>query len=131
MANLFNGLVVGTDNADESYVGYFTKWGDGAFDINPLGNLCKCHVYGLAEVLGVPQSIIDKAPSAGLWDGQTDEQEMGFSYEDLDQFILCGENRSSPISQYTIDKMLKMNFKSYHKRVPAPVYEPKFKIKEG
>ena len=86
-ANLYNRLVVGTGNRDERYIGYFTKWGDGAADIMPLANLSKAEVYEMSEFLGVPKKIIDKAPSAGLWEDQTDEKEMGFTYQQLDDFI--------------------------------------------
>src|SRR6476646_10036791 len=79
IANSLNYLVVGTGNRSELMIGYFTKYGDGAVDLLPLGRLLKSEVRELAVDLEVPQSIIDKAPSAGLWDGQTDEEEMGFS----------------------------------------------------
>jgi NAD+ synthase len=72
-------------------VGYFTKYGDGGVDIMPLGNLVKGQVRELASFLGIPQQIIDKPPSAGLWEGQTDEDELGFSYEELDRYLLTGE----------------------------------------
>ncbi len=86
-----NYLVVGTDNWSEFKVGYFTKYGDGGVDIAPLGRLVKTEVKKLAEHLGIPEKIINKKPSAGLWKGQTDEKEMGVSYEELDQYILTGE----------------------------------------
>jgi NAD+ synthase len=72
-------------------VGYFTKYGDGGVDIMPLGNLVKGQVRELAGFLGIPKPIIEKPPSAGLWKGQTDEGELGFSYDELDRFLLTGE----------------------------------------
>lgn len=90
-ANLYGYLVAGTGNRSELAVGYFTKYGDGGVDLLPLGGLVKGEVRALAEELGVPRPIIDKPPSAGLWAGQTDEDEMGFSYADLDRYLLTGE----------------------------------------
>lgn len=79
--------VLGTGNASELAVGYFTKYGDGGVDLLPLGNVTKTRVRELAHALGVPQRIIDKPPSAGLWEGQTDEGEMGVSYAALDAYL--------------------------------------------
>ncbi len=90
VANQMNYLVAGSGNRSEISIGYFTKHGDAGADILPLGNLVKKEVRELARYLGVPQAIIDKAPSAGLWLGQTDESEMGFSYDTLDRYILTG-----------------------------------------
>ena len=90
-ANRLNYLVVGSSNRSELGVGYFTKYGDGGVDIIPLGNLVKGQVRELASFLGIPQQIIDKPPSAGLWEGQTDEDELGFSYEELDRYLLTGK----------------------------------------
>ncbi|SFR15159.1 NAD(+) synthase [Desulfoscipio geothermicus] len=84
-------LVVGTGNRSEITVGYFTKYGDGGVDLLPIANLVKKQVVELAEYLGVPQPIIDKPPSAGLWAGQNDEKEMGIAYEELDKYILTGQ----------------------------------------
>ena len=90
-AQLTNRLVIGTGNLSEIVMGYFTKWGDGANDFNPIKTICKAQVYIIAKRLGVPQAIIDKKPSADLWDEQTDKKEMGLSYEQIDTFILSGE----------------------------------------
>jgi len=79
-----NRLVVGTTNRSELLMGYMTKFGDGAEDLMPLRNIYKTQVWQLARIMGVPRSIIEKAPTAGLWKGQTDEQEMGVTYHDLD-----------------------------------------------
>jgi NAD+ synthase len=89
-ANQLKYLVIGSGNRSELTVGYFTKHGDSGVDILPLGNLVKKEVRELAKFLKIPSEIIDKAPSAGLWEGQTDEGEMGFSYEALDNYILTG-----------------------------------------
>ena len=86
-ANVENLLVVGTGNKTELLTGYFTKWGDGAADIEPLGDLYKTDVIKLAKELGIPKKIIEKPPSAGLWEGQTDEEELGISYEELDRIL--------------------------------------------
>ena len=82
-------IVVGTSNLSERMMGYFTKYGDGACDISPLAGLYKTQVRQLASFIGVPCDIISKPPSAGFWEGQTDEEEMGISYTDLDK-VLCG-----------------------------------------
>ena len=89
-ANRLSYLVVGSSNRCELGVGYFSKFGDGGVDIMPLGNLVKAQVRDLARHLGIPREIIDKPPSAGLWEGQTDEQEMGLTYEQLDAYFTAG-----------------------------------------
>ncbi len=81
------GLVCGTSNKTELLLGYSTRWGDAAFDLDPLGDLYKCHVRALAEHLGVPRAIIDKPPSADLFPGQTDEADLGLSYDDADRVL--------------------------------------------
>ncbi|MCL2844723.1 MAG: NAD(+) synthase [Chitinivibrionia bacterium] len=86
-----NLLVAGTSNKSERYMGYFTKWGDGGCDFNPIADLTVGEVYELLRFLGAPEQIIEKAPSAGLFDGQTDETEMGISYANIDNFLLTGE----------------------------------------
>jgi len=89
-ATQLNYLVVGTGNRSEISIGYFTKYGDGAADILPLGNLVKNQVRELAVYLDIPKEIIQKPPSAGLWAGQTDEEEMGITYDELDRYLLTG-----------------------------------------
>lgn len=84
-------LVVGTDNAAEWYTGYFTKFGDGGVDLVPLVHQTKGEVRELAAVLGVPDEVINKQPSAGLWEGQTDENEMGTSYATIDKYLRGNE----------------------------------------
>jgi NAD+ synthase len=91
LANRLCYLVVGTSNRSELSVGYFTKYGDGGVDIMPLGNLVKSQVRQLAIHLGIPEEIIAKPPSAGLWAGQTDEREMGITYQELDRYLASGE----------------------------------------
>jgi NAD+ synthase len=86
-ANMDGRLVVGTGNKSELLMGYFTKWGDGGADILPIGDLYKTQVREMARSIGVPEKVIEKEPSAGLWEGQTDESEMGISYDDLDQVL--------------------------------------------
>lgn len=109
-------LVVGTDNWSELKIGYFTKHGDGGIDLAPLGSLVKNEVKKLAEVLEIPAEIIEKKPSAGLWDGQTDESEMGFSYQELDQYILTGEAEPE-----VKEKIEKLSAKNSHKVAPVPI----------
>jgi NAD+ synthase len=84
-------LVAGTGNRSETAMGYFTKWGDGACDFNPIADLTVREVLELGAFLGVPQEILSKAPSAGLWVGQTDEQEMGITYDAIDTYLLDHE----------------------------------------
>ena len=111
-----NYLVIGTDNWSELKVGYFTKHGDGGVDIAPLGRLVKTEVRELAGHLGIPEKIINKPPSAGLWEGQTDEAEMGISYEVLDNYILTGK-----ASQEKQEKIEDMSRKNSHKLDPIPM----------
>lgn len=86
-ANSMNGLVIGTGNKTELMLGYETKFGDGGCDIEPIGDLYKTEVFELAKYLGVPDCIINKAPSAELWEGQTDEGEIGMSYAEMDGIL--------------------------------------------
>jgi len=91
LANQLQYMVVGSSNRDELTVGYFTKYGDGGVDIIPQGNLVKAQVRDMAVFLGIPQEVIDKPPSAGLWPGQTDEADLGLSYQEIDRYLLTGE----------------------------------------
>ena len=96
-AKQLKALVVGTENKSEHLLGYFTRFGDEASDIEPLRNLYKTQVYQLAEYLGVPQPILDKPPTAGLWQGQTDEGEFGFTYQEADEILfLHSEAKKTP-----------------------------------
>jgi len=122
-ANSLNYLVAGTGNKSEIVVGYFTKHGDGGVDMLPLGNLLKRDVVKLAEELNVPRSIIARPPSAGLWEGQTDESEMGITYEKLDEAIASIEkNDTKGIDKKILEKVKKMMAVSRHKRVSAPIF---------
>ena len=85
-----NRLVSGTGNRSEGYMGYFTKWGDGACDFNPIADLTVTEIYEFLRYLGAPVAILTKAPSAGLFDGQTDELEMGITYQAIDSYLLEG-----------------------------------------
>lgn len=93
----FKGLVIGTGNKTEIMLGYSTLYGDGAHALNPIGDLYKAQVRQLSRAVGVPQPIIDKPPSADLWAGQTDEQELGFTYEEADKLLyLLVDQRYTP-----------------------------------
>ena len=112
------GLVIGTDNADERYVGYFTKHGDGACDILPIAHLIKGEVVEACKLYGIRDSLAERVPTAGLYEGQTDEKEMGVSYKDLDAFLLGADIPEAPKAR--IDYLHKI---SEHKRkdIPTPV----------
>ncbi|PYI50744.1 ammonia-dependent NAD(+) synthetase [Paenibacillus flagellatus] len=110
-----NLLVVGTDHASEAITGFFTKYGDGAVDITPLSSLNKRQVRQLAQRLGVPQPILDKAPTAGLWEGQTDEKELGISYDDNSDYL-----EGKDIDPAAKEKLEKQYLKTEHKRSPIP-----------
>ncbi|MGI6631912.1 MAG: NAD(+) synthase [Bacillota bacterium] len=114
-ANLMNYLVVGSSNRDEIYVGYSTKYGDGGVDIQPLASMTKGEVREMSSYLGVPRRIVERVPSAGLWPGQTDEQEMGISYEDLDAYLL-----GRPVPEDVKGKILRRHRNSEHKRRMPP-----------
>ncbi|HPT78487.1 MAG TPA: NAD(+) synthase [Candidatus Atribacteria bacterium] len=113
-----NRLVAGTGNRSEYHMGYFTKWGDGAYDFNPIADLTVTEIYEFLRYLQVPEQIITKAPSAGLFDGQTDENEMGISYKSIDEFLLTGkvgEQEKVIIERY--------HNASHHKRRPPLAYK--------
>ena len=119
IAQAHNLLVLGTSNRSEIVMGYFTKWGDGAADVEPLKNFTKTEVRIIAKNIGVPQKIIDKAPSADLWNGQTDESEMGISYKDIDNYCLFpktvdDQNIISIIEKAKMRNKHKMNVFSFN-----------------
>jgi NAD+ synthase len=117
-ANSLNYLVAGTGNRSEITLGYFTKYGDGGVDLLPIGHLLKSEVRALARELGVPNPVIEKAPTAGLWMGQTDEGEMGFSYEDLERYLVEG----APAVPETVAKRIEeLRRTSEHKRALPPI----------
>ena len=113
-----NRLVAGTGNRSEAYVGYFTKWGDGAHDFNPISDLTVKEIYEFLRWLKAPACIIEKAPSAGLFDGQTDEQEMGITYDELDAYLF-----SEPVSDAAKETIQRMHARSEHKRAGIKRYE--------
>ena len=112
-----NRLVAGTGNRSEAYMGYFTKWGDGASDFNPISDLTATEVFAFLTYLDAPRSIIEKAPSAGLFDGQTDEAEMGVTYAAIDRFLLTGEVNEA--DKAVIDRY---HSRSEHKRRPISTF---------
>jgi NAD+ synthase len=116
-ANVHNHLVLGTGNRSEATVGYTTKYGDSACDISPIAHLTKRQVRLVAGIIGVPDKIIDKAPSAGLWYNQTDEEEMGFTYEQLDNYILTGTSCDKIIDE----RIIKLSKKNMHKNLLPPM----------
>ena len=113
-----NRLVAGTGNKCERFMGYFTKWGDGAYDFNPIGDLTVSEIYDFLKFLGVKGSIIEKAPSGGLYDGQTDEKEMGVSYEAIEKYI-----SEEPVSETEKEIISRYHKNSHHKRQLPPIYE--------
>jgi NAD+ synthase len=117
-ANGINGLVLGTGNKTEIAIGYCTKYGDAGVDILPIGNLYKTEVRTLAKYLGVPQEIIDAPPTAGLWAGQTDEIELGISYERLDKILFALENKKklSGFDKADVSKVKEFIKNTEHKR---------------
>lgn len=118
LANSLNYLVAGTGNRSEITLGYYTKYGDGGVDVLPIGQLLKSEVRALARELGVPDRIVDKPPTAGLWVGQTDEAEMGFSYDALEQYLAHGANAvGAEIAQRIED----LRESSEHKREMPPI----------
>lgn len=123
VANTLNYLVAGTGNRSELSIGYFTKYGDGGVDLLPLGELLKSEVREAARDLGVPEPVIEKAPSAGLWLGQTDEAEMGFTYAELENYLNTGAETVSPALAMRIERLIRT---SEHKRAlpPTPGAKP-------
>lgn len=117
IANSLNYLVAGTGNRSELYLGYFTKYGDGGVDLLPIGGLLKSEVNAMAKELGVPRAIIDKPPTAGLWMGQTDEAEMGFSYAMLEAYIKKG---ASAVPANVAARIEQLRSTSDHKRAMPP-----------
>ena len=108
-------LVLGTDNAAEVHVGYFTKYGDGAADLAPIAELTKGEVYLASKILGVPESILKRTPTAGLFSGQTDEGELGVTYAELDDYLL-----GRKVDQKVAERIQYLHRISEHKRQPIP-----------
>jgi NAD+ synthase len=123
-ANETNSLVCGTSNKSEILVGYFTKYGDGGVDFQPLGDLYKTQIYQLAKYLKIPAPVIRKPPTAGLWIGQTDEKELRMSYSALDKILYGLEvkypdseiQRIANVSFAQVHRIRQMRVKSQHKR---------------
>ena len=125
LAQSRNYLVLGSGNKTESLVGYSTKYGDGGVDLLPLGNVYKTQVWELARQLGVPQPIVERPPTAGLWPGQTDEGEMGITYAELDRVLAAIESGdTADIAPTTLAKVQNMIARSEHKRHIPPAFEP-------
>ena len=123
-ANETGSLVCGTSNKSELLIGYFTKYGDGGVDFQALGDLYKTQVYQLAEYLKLPKYLLSKPPTAGLWIGQTDEQELGMSYETLDKILYGLEQKLdieeiqkiANVKKSDVERIRQMRIKSQHKR---------------
>jgi NAD+ synthase len=121
-ANKLNYLVCGTGNKSEISVGYFTKHGDAGADILPIADLLKEQVRALAKKLKIPEPIINKAPTAGLWHGQTDEGEMGITYNELDDILKRMEDNARQVASFNkVNKVKRMIAKSAHKRSSAAI----------
>lgn len=119
-AQTHNYLVVGGTNKSEMTIGYFTKHGDSSVDLLPIASFTKTEIWEMARYLNIPTVVIEKSPTAGLWENQTDEEEMGFGYDDLDNYI---ENKIG--SKDTVQKIQKMHRGSEHKRNFPPIFLPK------
>jgi len=128
IARRLGGLVIGTENLSEYYLGYFTLFGDQACDISPISCLWKTQVWELSEYVGVPKWVINRLPTAGLWEGQTDEGELGFSYQDADQILHLSfvekKSRDEIIKKgFTadvVDRILERVKNTEYKRQPCP-----------
>ena len=118
VANSLNYIVAGTGNRSEIELGYYTKYGDGGVDLLPIGGLLKSEVRALAKELGVPEPIITKAPTAGLWPGQTDEAEMGFSYDALEKYLHEG---AGAVPHDVSKRIESLRQASHHKRALPPL----------
>ena len=112
-ANQFNGIVVGTTNRSEAEIGYFTKYGDGAVDVEPIADLWKREVYEMGKLLNIPESIMTKSPSANLWEGQTDEGEFGFTYDDIEKYFTDLPSLDSKTASKIYDMMLRNDHKKH------------------
>ena len=101
-AKEIDGLVCGTENKSEFLLGYFTRFGDGASDFEPIQHLYKTQVYEVATKLGVPDKIIKRMPSANLWENQTDEEELGFSYKEADEVLYLYFDKGMKIEEILV-----------------------------
>lgn len=118
-------LVAGTGNRAELVIGYFTKYGDGGVDFEPLGMLYKCEVRELATVLEIPKKIIEKMPSPGLWPGQTDEGEIGLLYKTIDEILYRMDYNLGfdGLNLDDVSKVKEMMKKAEHKLLMPPMFE--------
>jgi len=135
VANHESRVVLGTGNRTEAEVGYFTKYGDQAVDCNPIGNLYKTQVRQLARAVGVPEDIVEKPPTAGLWADQTDEEEMGIDYPTLDVVLAlhvdaglstAATARAADVEEATVEHVRSMYEGSKHKRRMPPAPKPRY-----
>jgi NAD+ synthase len=135
VANHENRIVLGTGNRSEALTGYFTKYGDQAVDCNPIGNLYKQQVRQLAAALGLPRELVMKTPSAEMWLGQTDEEEMGLDYDTLDAILALHVDgplskaatvRELEVEPAQVERVVDLYEKSAHKRSMPPAPEPLF-----
>ena len=117
VANSVNYMVIGTDNEPEYYIGYFTKYGDGGVDLLPIASLTKTEVRAWARVLGLPERLVNRVPSAGFWPGQTDEGEIGVSYDFIDRYLV-GEKIPPEIQE----RIETLHRQSEHKRHKPPEF---------
>lgn len=119
-ANEKNYMVIGTTNKSEMLLGYFTKYGDGGVDIEPIADYYKTEIKQIGYELGLPSYLIERVPSAGLWHGQTDENELGFSYEEFDNYY---QKKDNSLTQEQKDKIDKMIIRTEHKRNVPPSFQ--------
>ncbi|WP_318568143.1 NAD+ synthase [Salinigranum marinum] len=136
VANHENRVVLGTGNRSEALTGYFTKYGDQAVDCNPIGNLYKQQVRQLAAALGLPHDLVMKTPSAEMWLGQTDEEEMGLDYDTLDAILALHVDgplskmatvRELGVEPAQVERVVDLYEQSAHKRRMPPAPEPLFR----
>ncbi|MBN2250809.1 MAG: NAD+ synthase [Candidatus Altiarchaeota archaeon] len=134
-ANLGGRIVLGTGNRTEILLGYATKYGDAGVDFQPIGGLYKTQVRKLAEIIGIPQGIMDKTPTAGLWENQTDEGELGATYEELDSILHLLTEKNLPAEKIAqesgpdirlIERILERMERNAHKRCAPGIPEPFF-----
>ena len=132
LANAGDRLVLGTGNRSEAATGYFTKYGDQAVDCNPIGNLYKCQVRQLARTVGVPEDLVTRTTSAGMWAGQTDETEMGLGYDEVDAILAVhvdgplsksAARRTLGVPASAIERVVELYEQSKHKRAMPPAPE--------
>jgi NAD+ synthase len=133
VANAEDRIVLGTGNRAEAATGYFTKYGDQAVDCNPIGNLYKCQVRQLARALGAPEDLVTRTPTAAMWEGQTDEEEMGLGYDELDAILAMHVDgpfsksatvRTLDVPESAVERVVELYEKSQHKRRMPPAPEP-------